>query len=366
MRFQARLFGSGQPATGALVQAVIDAAQLSIEPPGGRQRRLPLTQLRLRTAGFNERQWELSWDEHGEPQALLIEDPATLARLRAAPPQALAAAVAALTRSERRGRGWRGLAWSALALWLLLPVLALVALLAAAGPLSGRLAGYVPIEHEQKLGDWAFAALARRHQFLRDTEANRAVEVIGARLTRGSRYRYRWHVVRDPSLNAFAVPGGIVVVHTGLIQAAADAGELAGVLAHEIEHVEQRHSLRAMLQQAGLRLTLAAVTGEVGIAGEATGRLAALRFSRDHERAADAAGLARLNAAGLGGEGMLRLFDKLGAQGGAAAPPAWLSTHPATAERLARLRELVRQQRVAVGEPLELDWARVRASLPPP
>lgn len=362
MTFSGRLFASGLPAAGVAVEAALDARQLSLMlPSGDRRRAIPLTQVRLRRAGFDAAQWELNWDDGSDTLALFISDPAVQARLTAQPPAALAAAIGGLRRSRRRSAGLRGLGISALVLWLALPLLAVLVLVAAARPLSAWMVGHVPVEHEQKLGDWWFQSQARELRFVRGTEANRVLEEIGERLTAGSAYRYRWHIVEDASLNAFAVPGGIVVVHSGLIRAADSAEELAGVLAHEVEHVELRHSLKALARQAGLRVALAAVIGDGGVAGQAAGQLASLRFSRAQEREADTAALALLERTGISAEGMLAMYKKLGAQTGGAAAPVWLSTHPATPERLQALRR--RLQGRAAAPSLDYDWSRVGDSL---
>ena len=89
-----------------------------------------------------------------------------------------------------------------------------------------------------------------------------SVQQIGERLTRGSRYRYQWHVARDPSLNAFAIPGGHVYVNTGLIKNADNAAELAGVMAHEISHVLARHSTEQISRQYGLSVLAGVVLGQ--------------------------------------------------------------------------------------------------------
>ncbi len=106
---------------------------------------------------------------------------------------------------------------------------------------------------------------------------------IGGRLTQGSRYQYKFHVALDKSVNAFAMPGGFVVVHTGLIQLAESPEELAGVLAHEIQHVEQRHSLRAMAQSLGLYAVLSLLVGDTSGLASLGGDLLKLKFSRNHE-----------------------------------------------------------------------------------
>ena len=69
------------------------------------------------------------------------------------------------------------------------------------------------------------------------------VNEIGAKLTQGSVYRYQFHVAVDKSVNAYAMPGGYIVVHTGLLALADNADEVAGVLAHEVSHVEKRHKI---------------------------------------------------------------------------------------------------------------------------
>lgn len=362
--FPGRLFGPGLPASGSLVEAQLDDLQLRASTPDGRRHAAPLSQLSLRRAGFNDGHWQFGWSDGAATWALLVDDAAALAAIEREPPAGLASALAGLQRQRRRGRVRRGIGLSAIGLWLALPLLGLLALLLAARPLAGWLAGLVPVRHEVRLGDAFFARQKAGLDFVTGTEANRAVEAIGARLVPQSAYPYRWHVVRDATLNAFAVPGGIIVVHSGLIEAADSADELAGVLAHEVEHVERRHSLKAMVQQAGLRLALAAIVGDIGLAGTAAGQLSGLSFSRDSEREADEHGLERLVAAGFDPQGMLRLFAKLDAGNAGITPPAWLSSHPATPERIEQLRARIAAPATAASAPAaDIDWKAVEASL---
>lgn len=362
-----RLFGPEQSAAGSAVDAAMDDIGLRITTEDGRHLAPTNSQLQLRHAGFDGQHWELSWSEGERHWALLFNDEAAIAALEREPPAGLRDAVAALLTSRRRDSLRRGLGLSAVGLWLALPLLLLVSLFLAARPLSGWLAGFVPPQQEVKLGDWFFERQKAELKLVAGTPANAALEAIGTRLAEGSAYPFRWHVVDDPTLNAFAIPGGIVVVHSGLMLAADSADELAGVIAHEIEHVEQRHSLRAMLREAGLRLAIAAVIGDLGIAGNAAGQLGSLSFSRDSEREADELGLQRLARAGIDPDGMLRLFAKLDAQTRDAsqgkAPPAWLASHPTTPERIARLRERIEQLPKAPRRPLAIDWPAVQSSL---
>jgi predicted Zn-dependent protease len=235
----------------------------------------------------------------------------------------------------RAGERVRTAAAAALAPCVLLPVLLLLLLFVLqAGRIVPWVTRHVPVETEQRLGRAAFADL-RRQLVLEDAgPAHAAVQALGARLTQGARYRYEFHVARDPAVNAFALPGGIVVVHSGVIAATSRPEELAGVLAHEIEHVERRHALAAMAARLGLRALWLLATGDVGgtLGTAAALELASLRFSRAAELEADAGGFDRLVARGIDPSGMAEFFAALAAREGAA-PPAFLSTHPASAER---------------------------------
>ncbi|MDB5967626.1 MAG: hypothetical protein JWQ90_76 [Hydrocarboniphaga sp.] len=358
-----RLFGPALAPAGTVVSATIDALQLVVPLPDGGQLSSPLSRLVLRNAGFDGAQLEMSWPQNVARYALLVDDAGVIERLRQQPPAALQPAITAVFAQRRKARVRRGLGLSAIAIWIGLPLFALLLLFLTARPLAGWLAGFVPLAQEQQLGEWVFKSQAAQLDLIENTAANAAIQQIGARLAPGSRYTYHWHVARQPELNAFAIPGGHIVVYSGLIQAAADADELAGVLAHEIEHVELRHSLKAMMRQAGLRLAIGIVVGDFGVAGEAAGRLSGLQFSCDSEREADVQGLARLDRAGIDPRGMLSLFAKLDAQAPGTAPPAWLASHPTTPERIAELRKLIDRRSATQLQALDIDWGAVRASI---
>jgi predicted Zn-dependent protease len=202
-----------------------------------------------------------------------------------------------------------------------------------ADDVAGWMAGKVPIKQEVALGDASFAAMKKQLQLRDDTQAATVLRELGARLTTGSRYTYRFHLVQDKAINAFAMPGGIVVVHSGLLAATRTPEELAGVLAHEVQHVELRHSLRALLKQMGLSAVWALVSGDLAGAagGKAAQQMMGLKFSRDAEREADSAGFDALLRAGINPAGMPDFFATLDKAG--AAPPELLSTHPASDAR---------------------------------
>jgi predicted Zn-dependent protease len=169
--------------------------------------------------------------------------------------------------------------------------------------------------------------------------ASHTVRELGKRLSSDSKYPFEFHVARDKTINAFALPGGIVVVNSGLIAATHRPEELAGVLAHEIQHVEQRHSLRGAIKQLGLRGIWALVAGDVGssVLGQTALQLTSLQFSRKDETTADVKGFDALVEHNIDPQGMIEFFLTM-AQSQGSQSLAFLSTHPADRDREALLR----------------------------
>lgn len=265
--------------------------------------------------------------------------------------------------ADRTTNAWL---WGALLTFIGLPLLVVVLLFVYRHELVDTAVSSIPVDHEVRFAGELWQLQRSQFRLVEGTLANRFLDEVGQRLVRAraTPYRYQFHLADDPAVNAFAMPGGYVVVHRGLIESASSAEEVAGVLAHEIEHIEQRHSLRAMVQAAGLATVWTLVSGDLlgGATGEWLRHLAGLQFSRDQEIQADGGGYGRLVAAGIDPRGMVSFFDRLAEDQGAL-PGAFsmLSTHPASEERSARLKELLDQ--VPAFAPLDYDWPRIQASL---
>ncbi len=157
---------------------------------------------------------------------------------------------------------------------------------------------------------------------------------------------YKVEVIADDQLiNAFAAPGGYVYISTGLIKAADDCAEIAGVMGHELAHVTQRHSAR-QIEKAYAAQIVSDFFLEDGLTKTAAetlfGFLQATKFSRDHEREADEVGLQISKRAGYDPDGLARFFQKLLAQG--SSPPEFLSSHPATADRIKDVRASIKSR----------------------
>jgi predicted Zn-dependent protease len=217
----------------------------------------------------------------------------------------------------------------------------------------------VSVQDEIDIGRQANAQVKKQFRELRQPEVTEYVRDIGRRLLRGTpgpHYPYSFTIADYREITALALPGGPVWVNRGVLQSATNESQVAGVLAHEIAHVAQRHAAnqltKAVIARWGLGLLggLLGNTGGAGAAQVAASLLANgafLKFSRDDERDADRVGLQILTRAGWDGRGMTELFDILRRQGrrdpGAVA--VFLSTHPSPEERIRALRADVARRR---------------------
>jgi Zn-dependent protease with chaperone function len=212
-----------------------------------------------------------------------------------------------------------------------------------------KVADQFPVDYERKLGNALFETITSDKVFIKDERMLKALETIVAPLISQIEITYPDHqfdffIVDDKEINAFALPGGKVVIHSSLILQSQSPQELAGVLAHEISHVTQRHHIRSIIKRVGIVAIYATLLGDIGslgntIVGYGTS-LATLKNSRGHETEADEAGWALLLAANIDPHGMITMFEKLHE---AHDTPQivgefdFLSTHPAITDRIALL-----------------------------
>ena len=228
-------------------------------------------------------------------------------------------------------------------------LLALMILWMARGFFVGAVVQRIPPSLEVRIGELAANQLIAPTR-IQDPQVQTMLDALVAPLVAvvDSPYDFTFSVVQDPSVNAFALPGGKTAIHSGLIMKAESANEIYGVLAHEIAHAQRRHTLRNVVSSAGLFLVVQSLLGDLtGIAAVVANgglNLATLRFSRDFERDADDAGLDLLLAAGIDPHGLPQFLEKLQAiqeDSPLSALPAvdFLSTHPNSTERIQRLED---------------------------
>ncbi len=166
------------------------------------------------------------------------------------------------------------------------------------------------------------------------------------------------HVRSSSEVNAFAVTGGHVALLDGLIKDAKSPEEIAGVLAHEIGHVQHRHPLKRLIDVAGIQVVVTSISGDVGAVGTT---IMMLEYGRDDEAQADAAAVTLLDRAGIGSAGLADFFDRMATkQEGKPRFTAFLRTHPPLADRSAMMRA---HEPPAGARPAltEREWQDVRA-----
>jgi predicted Zn-dependent protease len=235
---------------------------------------------------------------------------------------------------------------------------------------------------EAQFGRAIMADIRRRGGVLEDPQVNEYVNEIGRRIAAQSNdgsHSFEFFVVADERINAFAMPGGYIGVHSGLIEATRNEDELAGVLAHEVAHVTQRHSARAMHanQRQGL-LTTAMMLGAIilGAAGgvdafqagmavaQGTAAQQQINFTRSNEHEADRIGIRALADAGYDPHGMASFFEVMARQQPASPEmraPEFLRTHPVTTDRIAEARVRARDYpRTQSSDSTNYGIARVR------
>lgn len=318
--------------------------------------------LDVSVTGFNDDTLLISWQKPDGTHAVTVSDASSQRALAdSAPP-----GVVRKFRSRRADIRFHRGKWNTVIGALVTCVLLVVLVWWQSEAITAWIAGRVSQETETAIGEHALAQIETEAELTQEGLAARTVAEIGARLTTGSRYQYRWYVSDDKEVNAFALPGGIIIVNAGLIAKAGNPDELAGVLAHEIQHVERRHTLQQMIHAAGWAAVLAVVLGDVSaITAIVVHQLGNLRNSRKLEAEADAEGMKALARAGIPLEGMAGMFRRLQSEEARIGDgtPSLLSSHPATVERIAELDQLAKTLRCDC-KSLQYDWPAVQAALP--
>jgi predicted Zn-dependent protease len=246
-----------------------------------------------------------------------------------------------------KGSPWRLVVIIILATGLLLgPVQASWAFLEA-------LSGGLTIEKEKQIGEQFLLEVQQYVPLVDDPFITSYFNRLGQKLVAQmgpQPFKYRFFIVEDPSMNAFAVPGGYVFIHTGMIRMADQEGELVGVMAHEISHIYWRHMSKMM--EKSRYVTVASLIGALAsvflggalaqpllMGSMAAGQSAMLKYSRECEAQADATGFKWMLKAGYNPRDMVSIFSKMNKQrwlaGGKV--PVYLSTHPDVDNRIVEL-----------------------------
>lgn len=224
--------------------------------------------------------------------------------------------------------------------------------------------GFLPItlaacgistQQEVEMGAQYSNEINRQLPILSDATVHRNINILGDQMARyGKRgIDYTFYVVNANEVNAFAVPGGYVYVNRGLIERTSNWAELAGVLAHEIGHVEERHGVEQMerVQGANLGLNVAYVllgrtpSNVDAAVVNAAGSIVFSRYSREAENEADRVAIPMMLSARVNPNGLVTMFEKLMAEqrSSPSRVEQWFSTHPTTQDRIQLTRENIQR-----------------------
>jgi beta-barrel assembly-enhancing protease len=233
-------------------------------------------------------------------------------------------------------------------------------------------------EDDVKLGRQAAAEAEKQFPILNDREVTDYIVRVGDRLASAipsefqyPQFHYSYKVVNVNDLNAFALPGGFTYVNRGLIEAAKNEGELAGVMAHELSHVALRHGTAqyAKAQKVGIWAGIAAIGGAVlgGQAGAAAAQglvgVYFMKYSREYEKQADTLGAQIMARAGYDPRDLANMFRTLEQQGGGKGGPEWMSSHPNPGNRYEAINKEADLLRVTNANNDDRDFNRIRGLL---
>jgi predicted Zn-dependent protease len=237
----------------------------------------------------------------------------------------------------------------------------------------------ISLSEEKELGKKIVGMVHKTMPMVEDGEVLTYVRNVGNRVAREvgiTTYQFKFFVVDEAVPNAFAIPGGNIFIYRGLIEMMSSEGELAGILSHELAHIQARHLQRsideAKILSVGMLAGLVAgvLMGAPGLAagGMAASQTAALQNSRDHEMEADQYGFRFLCAAGYDPAAMPSVMQKLLQSTWLANSriPSYLSTHPALAERVQYLDEMVKKQKASArktSDPATGDFKVIQTAL---
>lgn len=364
-------FGDGLPASGVPCIVRVEEHGLTIAIPSdvhGFQNSsdcVSFSDMAVSAGGLDHDQLVVKWDRPAEQRTLYLKNPDVIRAFRQVAPPHLSSPLERAAEQVRQVRKRHRMVWGAVSGSLLALVLGLWF---GSDVLVELAVDRIPIEWEQKLGESAYRDFLGGQEVIREGPAVAAVEEMTRRLAnqiQDNPYRFDVTVVKSDVVNAFALPGGYVVVFTGLMKKAERPEEVAGVLAHELNHVLQRHGLERIVKQLGFIAVASIIFGNQQGLSQMMKQLGVdlmtLKFGRAQETEADLTGLQLLYRAKIDPSGMITFFERLAEKDEGRVE--LLSTHPMSSTRADRLRAQLAEMPKQDHEPFTFEWATVRTSL---
>ena len=246
---------------------------------------------------------------------------------------------------------------------------------------------FFSVQQDVEIGKEASQEAEKELDLIRDSESEKYLNELGNRIAKNSKnpgLPYQFKFVNSKEINAFAFPGGYVYVNRGLVEAADNESELAGVIGHEITHAALRHGTNQLSKQLLISATLSMIGGLMGQSGGWKEQLAAmgisvfssgllLKYSRNAESQADLGGVQAVNASNIDTNGMMTFFQKL--EGLRKSEPSKLenffSSHPPPADRVKAVGEEIvklplQKNPTKDSDPFQKLKAKFKAMPPPP
>ncbi len=364
-------FGDDFPASGAPCLVHIEGQGLTItfscdgDGVENRSESVTFSELTVSAGGLDHNQLVATWAGPIGQRTLYLKSPDVIRAFRHAAPERLSIPLTRAAEEVRQVRKRHRVVWVLVGGALLVSVLGLWF---GSDVLVELAVDRIPVEWERKLGESAYHDFLARQEVMKEGAAVAAVKEMTHRLTdpiSENPYTFDITVVRSDVVNAFALPGGYIVVFTGLMKKAESPEEVAGVLAHELNHVLQRHGLERIVKQLGFVAVVSIVLGnQQGLGGlmkQLGVELMTLKFGRAQETEADLTGLQLLHRAKIDPSGMITFFQRLVEKDEGRVE--WLSSHPMSSARAERLKAELADLPKQAPEPFTFDWAKVRASL---
>jgi Zn-dependent protease with chaperone function len=362
-------FGNDYPGSGSPCFVQVDEEGLTItfesEDGNGAREAVPFPTLTVSAGGLDHDHLVVKWTSMWGERTLYLKNPDVIRAFRQASPDHLSAPFEQAAERVRQVRHRHRIMWAAVAGSILAVVLGLWF---GADLLVELAVSRIPVEWEQKLGESAYRDFLTHQEVMKEGPVVTALGEMTQRLTEqipNNPYKFEVTVVKSDVVNAFALPGGYVVVLTGLMKKAESGEEVAGVLSHELNHVLQRHGLERIVKSLGLMTVVAIVLGDqkglVGMMKQLGVELLTLKFGREQETEADLTGLQLLQRAKIDPSGMIRFFERLSEKDEGRVE--WLSTHPMSTARADRLKMELAALPKKSPVPFMFDWKQVQSSL---
>jgi Zn-dependent protease with chaperone function len=231
-------------------------------------------------------------------------------------------------------------------------------------------ARFFPVSYEKELGRMIYGNIIKNYDI--DTAKTELVNELVQHVDFRSPYELHFTVVDYDQKNAFAMPGGYILIFSGIMDDMENYSELMGLLAHEVSHVNERHTLRALFRSLSsfifISILLNDVNGLTTIVLENVNTIRTMSFSRSLEKEADMKGLEILFHNNIDPNGMVKLFENLMKDGDVPDELEFMSTHPITEKRISYLEETIKESDYTEEENQQMTeaWERLKGITPSP